>query len=106
VPGALWFTDDEDACRLLAQDPFALLVGFALDQQITVQQAFLGPLRLKQEASGARPDAPEEERPCFPGLFFFYGVSSDNKASTGQAFGQVRAPLDTDRGQMTPSGIS
>ena len=33
---------------LLADDPFALLVGFALDQQVTVQQAFLGPLRLKQ----------------------------------------------------------
>ena len=48
MPDALWFTDDEEACRLLAQDPFALLVGFALDQQVTVQQAFLGPLRLKQ----------------------------------------------------------
>jgi len=48
MPEALWFTDDEEACRLLAADPFALLVGFALDQQITVQQAFLGPLRLKQ----------------------------------------------------------
>jgi len=47
-PKALWFTDDEEACRLLADDPFALLVGFALDQQITVQQAFLGPLRIKQ----------------------------------------------------------
>ncbi len=48
MPEALWFTEDEEACRLLADDPFALLVGFALDQQITVQQAFLGPLRLKQ----------------------------------------------------------
>jgi uncharacterized HhH-GPD family protein len=47
-PKALYFTDDEEACRLLADDPFALLVGFALDQQITVQQAFLGPLRIKQ----------------------------------------------------------
>jgi uncharacterized HhH-GPD family protein len=45
---ALYFTDDEDACRLLAEDPFALLVGFALDQQITVQQAFAGPQRIKQ----------------------------------------------------------
>jgi uncharacterized HhH-GPD family protein len=45
---ALYFTDDEDACRLLAQDPFALLVGFALDQQITVQQAFAGPQRIKE----------------------------------------------------------
>jgi uncharacterized HhH-GPD family protein len=26
----------------------ALLVGFALDQQVTVQQAFLGPLRLRE----------------------------------------------------------
>jgi uncharacterized HhH-GPD family protein len=48
VPDALWFTEDDEACRLLAADPFALLVGFALDQQVTVQQAFLGPLRLKQ----------------------------------------------------------
>jgi uncharacterized HhH-GPD family protein len=48
MPKALWFTEDEEACRLLATDPFALLVGFALDQQVTVQQAFLGPLRLKQ----------------------------------------------------------
>lgn len=47
-PKALYFTDDEAACRLLAQEPFALLVGFALDQQITVQQAFLGPLRIKE----------------------------------------------------------
>jgi uncharacterized HhH-GPD family protein len=47
-PKALYFTEDDDANRLLAEDPFALLVGFALDQQITVQQAFLGPLRIKQ----------------------------------------------------------
>ena len=47
-PEALYFTEDDDANRLLADDPFALLVGFALDQQITVQQAFQGPLRIKQ----------------------------------------------------------
>jgi uncharacterized HhH-GPD family protein len=47
-PKALYFTDDDDANRLLAEDPFALLVGFALYQQITVQQAFLGPLRIKR----------------------------------------------------------
>jgi uncharacterized HhH-GPD family protein len=48
APKALYFTDDDAANRLLAEDPFALLVGFALDQQVTVQQAFLGPLRIKQ----------------------------------------------------------
>src|SRR5579859_4084447 len=48
MPEQLFFTENEEANRLLAEDPFALLVGFALDQQITVQQAFQGPLRLKQ----------------------------------------------------------
>jgi len=48
APSHLYFTDDEEACALLATDPFAFLVGFALDQQITVQQAFAGPLRIKQ----------------------------------------------------------
>jgi uncharacterized HhH-GPD family protein len=57
MPDALWFTEDEEACRLLAADPFALLVGFALDQQITVQQAFLGPLRLKQRLGTLEPAA-------------------------------------------------
>jgi uncharacterized HhH-GPD family protein len=55
APDALWFTDDEAACRLLAHDPFALLVGFALDQQITVQQAFLGPLRIKERVGTLDP---------------------------------------------------
>lgn len=57
MPDALWFTDDEEACRLLAGEPFALLVGFALDQQVTVQQAFLGPLRLKQRLGTLEPAA-------------------------------------------------
>jgi uncharacterized HhH-GPD family protein len=55
TPKALYFTDDEAACRLLAEDPFALLVGFALDQQITVQQAFLGPLRIKERVGTLDP---------------------------------------------------
>ena len=57
MPEALWFTDDEEANRLLAEDPFALLVGFALDQQVTVQQAFLGPLRLKERFGTLEPRA-------------------------------------------------
>src|SRR3954447_19058290 len=57
VPDALHFTEDEAANRLLADDPFALLVGFALDQQVTVQQAFLGPLRQKQRLGTLEPAA-------------------------------------------------
>ena len=33
-------TQDPAACKLIAEDPFALLVGFAIDQQVTVQKAF------------------------------------------------------------------
>jgi uncharacterized HhH-GPD family protein len=47
-PAALHYTGDPEADALIAQDPLALLIGFALDQQVTVQQAFLGPLRMKQ----------------------------------------------------------
>ena len=50
MPDALWFTDDPKACKLLARDPFALLVGFAIDQQVPVQKAFAGPLVLKKRA--------------------------------------------------------
>jgi uncharacterized HhH-GPD family protein len=48
VPGALYFTESDEANALIATDPLALLIGFAIDQQVTVQQAFAGPLRLKQ----------------------------------------------------------
>jgi uncharacterized HhH-GPD family protein len=48
LPDRLFFTESDDANSLIASDPMALLVGFALDQQVTVQQAFLGPLKLRQ----------------------------------------------------------
>jgi uncharacterized HhH-GPD family protein len=47
-PTSLPFTGDAEADRLLAEDPLALLIGFALDQQVTVQKAFSGPLELKR----------------------------------------------------------
>jgi uncharacterized HhH-GPD family protein len=54
-PKALWFTDEPKACELLASDPFALLVGFAIDQQVTVQKAFAGPYVLKQRVGTLEP---------------------------------------------------
>jgi uncharacterized HhH-GPD family protein len=48
APTSLPFTGDPDADRLLATEPLALLIGFALDQQVTVQKAFSGPLELKR----------------------------------------------------------
>jgi uncharacterized HhH-GPD family protein len=48
VPDRLYFTDSDEANALIASDPMALLVGFALDQQVTVQKAFAGPLALRE----------------------------------------------------------
>ena len=39
----LHFTGDDASDRLLATEPMALLIGFALDQQVSVQKAFSGP---------------------------------------------------------------
>jgi uncharacterized HhH-GPD family protein len=48
VPDRLYFTDSDEANALIAQDPMALLIGFALDQQVTVQKAFSGPFVLRE----------------------------------------------------------
>jgi uncharacterized HhH-GPD family protein len=48
TPDSLPFTGDPEADALIARDPFALLVGFTLDQQVTVQKAFSGPLELQR----------------------------------------------------------
>jgi uncharacterized HhH-GPD family protein len=45
---SLPYTGNDDADRLIAQDPLALLIGFALDQQVTVQKAFAGPVVLRE----------------------------------------------------------
>ena len=81
APDRLHFTDSDEANELIARDPLALLIGFALDQQVSVQSAFTGPLKIKQrlgtldagELASADPDRLEavfRERPAvhrFPG---------------------------------------
>jgi uncharacterized HhH-GPD family protein len=81
VPEMLYFTGNDEADRLIAEDPLALLIGFVLDQQVTVPTAFAGPLKLKQrlgrlnaaEIAGIDPDQLADlfrERPAihrFPG---------------------------------------
>ncbi len=80
-PDRLHFTGNDEADELLAREPFALLVGFALDQQVPVQTAFAGPLKLQQRlgtldpaklavADPARLDEVFREKPAihrFPG---------------------------------------
>src|SRR3954451_6590614 len=47
-PDQLVYTDDDEANRLIARDPMALLIGFVLDQQVPVMKAFSGPLELQR----------------------------------------------------------
>jgi uncharacterized HhH-GPD family protein len=82
IPTALHFTDDDEANRLLAEDPFALLVGLALDQQVTVQQAFAGPLKIKQRVGTLDPStlARTDLEPAFrekPAVHRFPGTMAD-----------------------------
>ena len=82
MPTALYFTDDPEACKLLATDPFALLVGFAIDQQVTVQKAFAGPYVLKQRAGTLDPKklAAMDLGPAFaekPAIHRFPGAMAD-----------------------------
>jgi uncharacterized HhH-GPD family protein len=48
MPARLPYTGNDEADELISTDPFALLVGFALDQQVTVQKAFSGPLEMRR----------------------------------------------------------
>jgi uncharacterized HhH-GPD family protein len=48
MPDRLYFTNSDEANGLIAKDPMALLIGFTLDQQVTVQKAFSGPLAIQQ----------------------------------------------------------
>jgi uncharacterized HhH-GPD family protein len=52
---SLPFTGDPEADALLVADPMALLIGFELDQQVTVQKAFSGPLELRRRVGTLDP---------------------------------------------------
>ena len=78
MPDRLYFTDSDEANQLIATDPMALLIGFALDQQVSVQKAFFGPLALRERVgtldaatlAGADLEPVFRERPAihrFPG---------------------------------------
>lgn len=43
---SLWLTGDDEADRLLAADPLALLIGMLLDQQVAMETAFAGPAKI------------------------------------------------------------
>ncbi len=55
MPGRLYFTNSDEANELIATDPMALLIGFALDQQVSVPKAFSGPLAIKERVGTLDP---------------------------------------------------
>jgi uncharacterized HhH-GPD family protein len=81
-PASLPFTGDPEADALLAADPLALLIGFLLDQQVTVQKAFAGPLELRRRVgtldaaaiAAMDPEALEEAFRARPALHRFPGA--------------------------------
>lgn len=56
MPDRLYFTDSDQANALIATDPMALLIGFALDQQVPVQKAFSGPLVIRERVGSLDPE--------------------------------------------------
>jgi uncharacterized HhH-GPD family protein len=108
MPDRLHYTGNDDADMLIAGDPFALLMGFALDQQVPVQTAFSGPLKLKQRLgtldpgtiAASDPDRVEaafRERPAihrFPGTMA--GRVQDLAAVVTQEYGGDAARVWTD----------
>ena len=61
------FTGDPEADAFLGESPLALLIGFVLDQQVTVQKAFSSPLELSKRL-GVRPAGWEEFAPTWHSL--------------------------------------
>lgn len=51
----LCLTGDPEADQLLTHDPFALLVGMLLDQQVTMELAFAGPRKIADRIGGFGP---------------------------------------------------
>jgi uncharacterized HhH-GPD family protein len=81
MPDALYFTDSPEANALIASDPMALLIGFALDQQVSVQKAFSGPLALRERLGSVDPEtlAAADLEPIFrqvPAIHRFPGVDA------------------------------
>jgi uncharacterized HhH-GPD family protein len=107
----LYFTDSDEANELLVDDPLALLIGFALDQQVTVQKAFSGPLVLRERLgtldagaiAAADLDTIFRERPAihrFPGAMatrvrdLAAHVAARYDGDAGRIWGDAASPDD------------
>jgi len=59
----LHITGDAAADQLLSEDPFALLTGMLLDQQVTMESAFAGPEKIRSRLGTLDPGVLAEQDP-------------------------------------------
>jgi len=125
TPDRLPFTGDDEADRLIATDPLALLIGFTLDQQVTVQKAFSGPLEIRRRlghldaariaATDAETlDAAFRERPAihrFPGSMaervraLCAAIAADYGGDAGRVWAEARDGRDLEARLLGLPGI-
>jgi uncharacterized HhH-GPD family protein len=124
-PDRLHFTGNDEADALLAEEPIALLIGFVLDQQVSVQKAFSGPLELKRrlgsldasEIAGADPgelDRIFREKPAlhrYPGTMaqrtqdLAAAVASDYDGDAARVWTEAESGTDLERRLLDLPGI-
>jgi uncharacterized HhH-GPD family protein len=124
-PDRLHFTGDDEADRLLAEEPLALLVGFVLDQQVSVQKAFSGPLELRRRLgsldaetiAGLEPGELEQafrERPAlhrFPGAMarrtqeLCAAIASEYEGDAARVWNEAETGTELERRLLDLPGI-
>lgn len=125
APEKLPYTGNEDADRLLAEDPFALLIGFVLDQQVQLQKAFYGPYDLRRRIGTLDPatiagmniavlETAFKERPAlhrFPGNMarrtqaLAEAIVRDYGGDAGRVWREARDGKDLERRLLSLPGI-
>ena len=124
-PDRLHFTGNDEADALLVEEPIALLIGFVLDQQVSVQKAFSGPLELKRrlgsldasEIAGADPgelDRIFREKPAlhrYPGTMaqrtqeLAAAVASEYDGDAARVWTEAESGADLERRLLDLPGI-
>ncbi|MEG3614988.1 HhH-GPD-type base excision DNA repair protein [Isoptericola haloaureus] len=100
---ALWITGDDATDRLLAEDPFALLIGMLLDQQYPMEHAFAGPRKIADRFGTLDPAAIADADPdafvemaTTPPAIHRYG-----RSMAGRVQAVARAVVDDYDGDVT-----
>ncbi|WP_278237016.1 HhH-GPD-type base excision DNA repair protein [Isoptericola sp. AK164] len=99
----LWITGDDATDRLLAEDPFALLIGMLLDQQYPMEHAFAGPRKIADRFGTLDPAAIADADPdafvemaTTPPAIHRYG-----RSMAGRVQAVARAVVDDYDGDVT-----